>query len=168
MVSAYLCLLQKCVLAGGSSCQVRLLRSIPLLLMLLLLPLVLLLLLLLLRLLLLLLVLLGQVAPHSICCRVARQNRHRLGGALPDTPVSHRPPALVRPLLRRRLLLARRAARCLVALRGCGRRRLRPRCENRRPADGAVLLPLQPRPEHTSTTQFLSALNRWSIMPRGS
>ena len=130
----YLCLLQQCMLAGGSGCQVRLLRSIPLLLLLMLM--------LLLR---LLRVLLGQVGPRSIRCRVARQDWHLLGGALPDPPVPHRPPALVCPLLRRRRLLTRCAIRCLVALRGCRRRcRLRPCRKHRCAADGAILLPLQP------------------------
>jgi hypothetical protein len=131
MVSAYLCLLQKCMLTGGSGRQVRLLRGIPLLLLL--------------RLL-LVVVLLGEVAPGSVGCRVApRQDGHRLGGALPHPPVPHGPPALVRPLLRRRLLLPRCAICGLVALRGCRWRCcLRPRGKYRCAADGAVLLPLQP------------------------
>lgn len=132
----YLCLLQECMLTCGGGCQVRLLRGVPLLLPLL--PVQLLLLLLM-----VVGLLLGRVAPRSVRRGVARQDRYGLRGALPDAPVPHGPPALVRPLLRRRLL-PRRIIRPLVALRSDSRRRLRPRRKHRGAADGAVLLPLQP------------------------
>jgi hypothetical protein len=133
----HLRLLQQCMLACGCGGQVRLLRCVPLLLPLL--PV-----LLLLRMLRMLLMLLREGVPRSVGRRIARQDRHSLGGALSDPPVPHRPPALVRPLLLRHRLLPRYAVCSLVALwcyRWC---RLRPRSNDRRAADGAVLLPLQP------------------------